>query len=125
MRNSTVGDPRPRATWTHDLLPSERLFLAAINELGHGHVERLRIQHGQLILDPWPETVQAVSLGSKDSLPHKRLQKEFELKPAVVQFFHYVRSIDEGEIVLLKVHRGLPTSMQVRYQPPVSQDRNG
>ncbi len=38
---------------THDLRPSERRFVAAMQELGYGRFESLRIQGGEFVLDRW------------------------------------------------------------------------
>jgi hypothetical protein len=64
MDTSTVKLPR-RTAWAHDLLPSERRFLAAIDELVFGRFELLRIEPGELLLDPWPKTVRDVRLDRK------------------------------------------------------------
>jgi len=44
-------------TSTRDLRPSERCFLSAMQQLRHGWFESVRIQRGELVLDPWPTTV--------------------------------------------------------------------
>ena len=46
-----------RPTLTRDLLPSERRFVEAMSDVGFGRFELLRIEHGELVLDPWPITV--------------------------------------------------------------------
>jgi hypothetical protein len=53
--NKSIVD-QSRATWTHDLSRSEPRFLAAINEVNFGRFECLRIQRGELVLDPWDGT---------------------------------------------------------------------
>jgi hypothetical protein len=103
--------------WTHDLSQSERRFLAAMNELGFGHFELIRIERNEVVLDPWPKTVRDVRFGSGGSHPQKGLQDEFELKPAVIEFFQYVRAVGVGEILSLVVVRGLPASMETVYRP--------
>jgi hypothetical protein len=124
MNKSTVGF-RPRATWTHDLSQLERRFLAAMNELWFGRFESLRIERGALVLDPWPKTVRGVRFGSEDSAAHKGLRDEFELKPAVIEFFQYVRATAEGEILCLEVRRGLPVVMEIIYRPDISRGGHG
>ncbi|HLJ16181.1 MAG TPA: hypothetical protein VKV15_16905 [Bryobacteraceae bacterium] len=56
--HSWGGDPRRGTagclTSTLDLSPSDRLFVLAMNELGFGRVEFLRIEYGELVLEPWP-----------------------------------------------------------------------
>lgn len=108
---------RSRPKWTHDLSPSERRFLAAMNELGFGRFEFLRIEHGELLLDPWPKNIRDVKFGSQDATPHKGLDDAFELRPAVVEFFEYVRAVEEGQILCLTVKHGLPFSMQIERRP--------
>ena len=49
---------------TRDLLPKERRFLRAMQELGHGRFECLRIFQGELVLDPWPATIRSVKFGN-------------------------------------------------------------
>jgi hypothetical protein len=38
---------------THDLLPSEVAFVAAMQQLGFGRFEHLQIRGGELVLEPW------------------------------------------------------------------------
>jgi hypothetical protein len=101
---------------THDLLPFEVAFIAAMQQLGFGRFEFLRIHKGELVLDPWPTTVRGVKFGSEEpaaSVP----QGEFQLKRRVVEFFEYVRAVDQGEIRCLEVRHGLPFSMEVELGP--------
>ena len=101
-----------RPASTADLLPSERRFLAAMQQLGYGRFESLRIIRGELVLAPWPTTVKRVSFGAGKA-PSRTPSGVFELKRQVVQFFEYVRGVDNGEIRSLAVVDGSPISMEV------------
>jgi hypothetical protein len=52
----------PRST--RDLRPSERRFLAAMQQLVHGRFESLPIRQGELVLAPWPTTIRSVKFGN-------------------------------------------------------------
>jgi hypothetical protein len=106
-----------RPTSTQDLFQSERRFVAAMREIGFGRFEFLRIEHGELLLDPWPTTVRGVKFGSEDAVTHKSLPGEFELKGQVAEFFEYVRAVDAGEIRCLELRHGLPFSMEIEHRP--------
>ena len=106
-----------RPTLTRDLLPSERRFVDAMSDVGFGRFEFLRIEHGELVLDPWPTTVRGVKFGSSSAATHKPLADEFELKSQVAEFFEYVREVDSGEIRTLEIRHGLPFSMEVEHRP--------
>jgi hypothetical protein len=102
-----------RPTSTRDLRPSERAFAAAMSALGFGRFEYLRIERGELVLDPWPAVVRDVRFGSQDPGASKIPSAEFELKPQVAELFEYVRAVDTGEIRTLEVKHGLPFSMEI------------
>ena len=102
-----------RPASTRDLRPSERAFAAAMSTLGFGRFEYLRIERGELVLDPWPTVVRDVKFGSQDPSAAKTLPDEFELKPQVAELFEYVRAVDAGEIRTLEVKHGLPFSMEI------------
>jgi len=102
---------RPHST--KDLMVSERTFVGVMHRLGFGRVEFLRIEHGQLVLNPWPAVVREVKFGSHDPGAAKVPAAEFELKPQVAEFFEYVREVDAGEIRTLEVKSGLPFSMEI------------
>ncbi len=102
-----------RPVSTRDLRPSERAFAAAMSDLGFGRFEYLRIERGELILNPWPTIVRDVKFGSQVPGTAKIPPAEFELKPQVAEFFEYVRSVDAGEIRTLEVKHGLPFSMEI------------
>ena len=104
-----------RPTLTRDLLPSERRFVDAMSDVGFGRFEFLRIEHGELVLDPWPTTVRGVKFGSPSAATHKPLAEEFELKSQVAEFFEYVRAVDTGEIRCLELRHGLPFSMEIEH----------
>ena len=105
-----------RPVSTLDLLPSERRFVPAMSQLGFGRFEFMRIERGELILDPWPTTVRGVKFGLADSAVPKLLPGEFQLKSQVAEFFEYVRAVAVGEIRCLEVRHGLPFSMEVEHQ---------
>jgi hypothetical protein len=96
---------------THDLLPSERAFLGAIQELGFGRFEFVRIGRGEIVLDPWPVCVRDVKFCSTWERPDTG--EDFLLKPQVSELFAYVRDVDVGEIRELEVRHGLPFSMEI------------
>lgn len=102
-----------RPASTRDLLPSERRFVAAMTRLGFGRFEYLRIERGELVLDPWPAAVRDVKFGAQDPGATKALPGEFDLKPQVAELIEYVRAVDAGEIRTLEIRHGLPFSMEV------------
>ena len=110
-------------TSTHDLLPSERAFIGAMSRLGFGRFEYIRIEHGEIVLDPWPAVVREVKFGSQDPGVLKPLSAEFELKQQVVEFLDYVRSAHAGEIRVLEVQHGVPFSMELELAGPSSARR--
>jgi hypothetical protein len=102
---------------TRDLLHSERRFVVAMYGLGFGRFEFLRIDHGELVLDPWPTTVRDVKFCARTSQPDTAAE-EFLLKQQAVELFEYVRGVDVGEIRILDVKNGLPFSMEIEH--PIS-----
>lgn len=100
-------------TSTRDLLPSERRFLMAMRQLGYGRFESLRIQRGELVLDPWPTFVRSLKFGNATSnCPFVRCS-EFDLKRQAAEFFTYVRKTDVGLIRVLELRGGMPFSMEI------------
>ena len=102
-------------TSTRDLLASERRFLTAMVDLGFGRFEFLRIERGELVLDPWPTTVRGIKFGSEER-PGRKTTDEFDLKQQVVELFEYVRQVDAGEVRCLEVRHGLPFSMEIEHR---------
>jgi hypothetical protein len=102
-----------RPSTTKDLRPSERRMIAAIRTLRFGRFEYLRIEHGEIVLNPWPTSVREVKFGSPDPGAAKVPAGEFELKPQVAELFEYIRAVDAGEIRTLEVKHGLPFSMEI------------
>lgn len=104
-----------RPARTTDLLATERCFVTAMNDLCFGRFEFLRIERGELVLDPWPTTVRGVKFGASDATAHKPLPDQFELKVQVAEFFEYVRTVDASEIRCLEIRHGLPFSMEIEH----------
>ena len=98
---------------TRDLLPSECRFLAAMQQIGFGSFESVRIEDGELVLDPWPTTIRGVKFGSEDRPTDLTSLAEFQLKRQVVELFEYMREIDSGEIRRLEIRHSLPFAMEV------------
>lgn len=111
-----------RPATTRDLLPSERAFLDATHRLGYGRFELLRIENGELVLDPWPLTIRQVKFGASDQGCEDEPCAEFRLKAQLATLFEYIRSIEAGEIRLLEIRGGLPFTMQVVQAPAGSRD---
>jgi hypothetical protein len=112
-----MGVKQSRPTTTQDLLPSERVFLGAMHRLCHGRFEDLRIERGELVLDPWPRTIRQVRFGASDPGCEKELRAEFRLKEQLAQLFEYIRSVDTGRIQILEMRGGLPFAMQIVQAP--------
>jgi hypothetical protein len=110
-----------RPATTHDLLPSERAFLDAMHHLGYGRYELLRIERGELVLDPWPITIRQVRFGSANPGSENECRAEFRLKDQVAELFEHVRSVDDGEILVLEIRGGLPFAMQ--FVQPAGESR--
>ena len=104
---------------TNDLCASEQNFVLAMQKLGFGHFEAVRVVAGEIALDPWPKMVQSVKFGNEE-LCAVSSSAEFQLKKPIVQFFERVRSIGDGEIRYLEVKHGLPFAMQVECASDVT-----
>ena len=96
-----------------DLRPSERQFVEAMRRLGHGRFESVRIQRGELILEPPPTAVRSVKFGNATSNRLEQPSNSFDLKLAVAQLFAFIRRVDSGEIQVLEVRGGLPFDMEI------------
>jgi len=114
-QNSTKDGSVAGLVSTGDLLPSERAFLDAMRTLGFGRFECLRIEHGAVVLEPWPTCVRDVKFCANWAPPTTN-DTGFLLKPQVIEFFAYVREVDAGEIRELEVRHGLPFSMEIELQ---------
>ena len=97
---------------THELLPSEAAFVAAMQALGFGRFEYLQIRGGELVLDPWPDTIRDIKFATPKNNGKPELAAD-ELRPQIAEFFDYVRSGDAGEIRILEIRHGLPFAMEV------------
>ena len=97
---------------TQDLLPSEVVFVAAMQQLGFGRFEYLQIRGGELVLEPWPATIRDIKFVTPKNSGKAELHAA-ELRLQIAEFFGYVRSGDVGEIRILEIRHGLPFSMEV------------
>ena len=104
-----------RPAFTRDLRPSERGFVEAMSNLGFGRFEFLRIDRGELVLEPWPTVVRDVKFGCQDPAGTRVAPADFQLKPQVAELFEYVRAVDAGEIRTLEVKSGIPFSMEIEH----------
>ena len=86
-----------------------------MQELGHGRFECLKIERGEVVLDPWPSTVRKVKFGAGGPAGPKDRPTEFTLKRQLAEFFAYVRAVDAGEIRTLEIQNGLPFLMEIEH----------
>ena len=103
-----------------DLLPTERTFAKAMQQLGFGRFDFVPIARGELVLNPWPTTVRNVKFGASNLASPKEGPPEFELKKQVAEFFQHIRSIETGEIRTVAVHNGLPFTMEIEHPRTLS-----
>jgi hypothetical protein len=97
---------------TQDLMPSEVVFIAAMQQLGFGLFEFLRIRSGELVLNPAPVTVRHIKFGTP-AMTGKTSGDTSELRQQIAEFFAYVREVDAGEIRTLEIRHGLPFAMEI------------
>lgn len=114
-----------RAVSTSELRASERSFLSAMQRMGFGRFEFLRIDNKELVLEPWPTSVHGLKFGSKDVAEARPATDEFQLKHQVIEFFDYVRSTETGEIRCLEIRHGLPFSMEIELPGSLPAERGG
>lgn len=107
----TMNSQGPKSK--RDLKESECRFLSAMQELGYGRFESLRILRGELVLEPWPTTIRSVKFGNPTANRPVSEPADFELKDRIAELFGYVRSIDAGFIRVLEIRGGLPFSMDL------------
>jgi hypothetical protein len=111
------SDANGSPVWTQDLSGSERTFVSAMHQLGFGRFECLLIRSGELVLDPWPPTVREWKFASDPKSHAAPMTEKFALKRQVLEFLHFVRSIDSGEIRRLDIRHGLPFTMELTAEP--------
>jgi hypothetical protein len=95
------------------LLPSERRLVTAMQRLGFGRFERLKIQNGQAILTPWPLTIRGIKFGSETARADGTIASEFTLGQKIIQLLQYIRGVKSGEIRNLTFRHGEPFSMEI------------
>lgn len=117
---SGIREAAGRPVSKSDLFATEQSFVVAMQQLQFGRYELIRIERGELVLDPWPTTVRDVKFCAKASQPDSAAE-DFLLKHQVVELFEYVRTVDAGEIRCLEVRHGLPFSMEIEHRS----DMNG
>jgi hypothetical protein len=110
-----MGSRATSPTCTRDISPPERSFVSALQKLGFGRLESIKVRRGELILDPWPTVVQVLKFGAAQTESSNR-PAEFDLKKPLVEFLEYIRGVDDGEIRRLEVRHGLPFSMEIEHR---------
>ena len=108
-----MKDAGPSPATTKSLSPSEMRFVAAMQRLWFGRFENIRIQAGELVLDPWPTTIRNLKFNPESSAPDDRTAIPFKLKEQVAELFRHIRSLEVGEIQTLQIRHGLPYSMEI------------
>jgi hypothetical protein len=102
---------------TRDLIPSERRLGAALQHLGYGRLEWVRILTGEIVLDPWPATIRKLKFGCGGLGETCNQLAAFELKKQLAKLLECVRSVADGEIRVLGIHDGLPFVMEIGLDP--------
>ena len=92
---------------TSELSPSERSIVHAMQKLGFGHFEGVRIVAGELTLDPWPKMMKSIKCGAEDQAV-AITTSEFQLKRRVMQFIERVRSFQAGVALCANIDETLP-----------------
>lgn len=109
---------------SNQLTRSERLLLDVMRSIGFGRLERIPVRDGALVLEPWPRTIRHLKLGSDETQPRCQLDREFQLKREVAEFFGQIRSLQSAEILRLEIRHGLPFTMEIENSMPMEgQDR--
>ena len=106
-----------RPSLTQDLSPSERSLVRALQQLGFGHLESVKIRNGAVVLEPSATVVRTVKFGATETEQQSR-SWDFELGKSMAELFEYIRGVDQGEIRRLEVRHGSPFSMEVEYRIP-------
>jgi hypothetical protein len=96
-----------------------------MQQLSFGRFEFLRIDNGELVLDPWPTTIHGVKFGSEGATTARIPPHEFQLKRQVIELLEYVRAADTGEIRCLEFRHGLPFTMEIGHRPGANEGRCG
>lgn len=85
-----------------ELRPPEQRLVAAMQRLGFGRFERLKIVNGEPVLAPWPLTVRGIRFGWDTADKVRTETKEFALKQQVAELLQYIRSAGTSEILSLE-----------------------
>lgn len=103
-----------RPVSTLDLSETEQRFLQLIREIQFGYVQDLRIEDGQLVLDPQPLAIKDVKFGAGQPTTYP---EECELKRQIADFFQFVRTVGSGEIRRLEIRHAAPILAEIEHQP--------
>ena len=121
---SGIREAAGRPVSKSDLFATEQSFVVAMQQLQFGRYELIRIERGELVLDPWPTTVRHVKFCGTAGQPDSAAE-DFLLKQQVVALFEYVRAVDDGEIRCLEVRHGIPFSMEIEHRPDTNESSRG
>jgi hypothetical protein len=101
---------------TGQLQPSERRLVRAIELLGFGRFEHLKIQNGEPVLAPWPLTIRGIKFGGNPPDNGRTGAKEVQLKHQFAALLEYIRGVRTGEISILAFRHGLPFAMEIELR---------
>lgn len=83
-------------------------------QMGYGTLRRVPIHNGDIATDPTYEVIRTVRFTSPAA---ERPDPAVPLKPEHFAFAAEVQSIGNGVIDVIKVHAGLPVSLEISERP--------
>ena len=96
-----------------DLTPQREALLKLICYIGYGHIQNLKIECGQPVMDPRPRYIRQVKLGRREDTEPRDTERDFLLKASFVNLFDYLDDMNDGEIPLLEIQNGQPFRLNV------------
>lgn len=95
------------------LSPNMRRLLERMRKLGFGTIRGLHVRAGEPLFDPRPVVVRTVLVREAGAASPRVMPDVFTLSREQVAFVHCLASMDEGVIDMIKIHDGLPVSMEI------------
>lgn len=97
-----------------EISESGRKLIAVMQEVNYGRLMNVKVFDGELVFTPDSVVERDVRFGKNPEDSGYKIEKDYELKKPLADFFRHLAEIHDGEISNLEIQAGLPCLMRER-----------
>ncbi len=94
---------------------AQRGLVELMQHINFGRIEELQVRAGEPVFSPPPRVIRKLKVGADNGPRPESAFDDFLLKSQIAELLEAIRTLGDGEVLVIDVRHGLPFAIEIEH----------